>query len=146
MKSPNVFLMIAIALAALTITHPASAAKIYLWYTTEDGKRVPNYGENPPMGADATLVSDEPTPRQSSPQSPTSGKAVDPKLSEQQQALKAKREEDCLFEKNRLATLKSSGSRIRMEQPDGSSRYLSPEEIASEIKQSEDFIEQACSF
>jgi len=137
------------AVAALVITlsftaTPSYAAKIYLWYTIENGEKVPNYGENPPMGTNATLVSDEPSPpKQQAPSQQTN--ASDSKLNEQQKALKAQREEDCRLETGRLATLKSSGSRIRMEQDDGTSRYLSPDEIAAEIKQSEDFIKQACS-
>jgi len=121
---------------------PTNAASIYLWYTIEDGKKVPNYGENPPMGVEATLVTNEP-PAPSAPPAPAA--APEAGLSEQQKALKAQREEDCKYEKSRLSTLKSSGSRIRMEQEDGSSRYLTPEEINAEIKQSEDFIAQACS-
>lgn len=138
-KSVSAALTFAILLAAT----PAFAAKIYLWYTFENGEKVPNYGENPPHGVEATLVADEPraaSPKQTASNSPSNGS----ELTEQQKALKAKREEDCKFENGRLQTLKSSGSRIRMEMDDGSTRYLTPEEIAKEIKQSEEFIKQAC--
>ena len=44
----------------------------------------------------------------------------------------------------RLETLETSGSRIRMSNPDGTSRYLSPDEITKEMEVSRNFLKDAC--
>ena len=129
----------AIGLGVSTAVH---AEKIYLWYTTDaSGKRVPKYGATPPLGVDATLISES---KPSAPKAPAAAPQLDTNLSEEQKKLRDKRKEECDNEAKRLETLETSGSRIRMSNPDGTSRYLSPDEIIKEMEVSRNFLKDAC--
>lgn len=141
-KASVLTIMLLIGLGASSISH---AAKIYLWYTTdESGNRVPKYGETPPIGVEATLVSDTKTTK-AAPSSSASDDAAEPtELTEEQKKMRAKREQECDAEEQRLSTLEQSGSRIRMANPDGTSRYLTPDEVLNEIAMSKDFLKNAC--
>ena len=136
---------IVITVCLFLVSASALAGSYYRWV---DAEGITHYGETPPKGVDAVLVStygdtsSAPAQASSGPSESNPAPAVD---SEQQRKLQAQRQEECALERDRLNTLRTSGTRIRMAQPDGSSRYLTPEEIQSEIRQSEEFITQACS-
>lgn len=132
-------------LFGLSLSTASYAGKIYLWYTTDqNGNRVPKYGETPPKGVEATLVSESKSPSSSTPPAPA-GDAPSEAVSEQQKQLQDQRKQECAAEEQRLNTLETSGSRIRMTGADGNSRYLTPDEIIKEIEASKDFLKSACS-
>lgn len=114
-----------------------------MWYTTDDkGKQVPKYGETPPKGVNATLISETNEPAASSSSSAKSEQNEN--LTDEQKQMRAQRDKECDAEESRLSTLQNSGSRIRMSTPDGGSRYLTPDEILSEIELSKTFLKDAC--
>ncbi len=136
-------LPIAGALLLSTLTTPSYADAYYRW-TGDDG--VIHYGSRPPEGVKAELVNTwgEAAGENKNGASSKNGKASSKALTEKQQEVVAERKQQCEEERTRLSALKSSGRRIRMEQEDGSSRYLTPEEVAEEVSKSEDFVTQAC--
>ncbi|MFL0804619.1 MAG: DUF4124 domain-containing protein [Agarilytica sp.] len=136
-------LPIAGALLLSTLTTPSYADAYYRW-TGDDG--VIHYGSRPPEGVKAELVNTwgDSAGKNTSGGSTKNEKGTSTSLTEKQQAVVAERKQQCEEERTRLSALKSSGRRIRMEQEDGSSRYLTPEEVAEEISKSEDFVTQAC--
>lgn len=125
-------------IVALAFSVNSYAGKIYMWF--EEGDPNPKYGEIPPKGVDAKLISDTKDPE---PSSSSSAGTTGP-LTEEQKKMRAQREADCSAEQQRLATLESSGSRIRMANPDGTSRYLTPDEVLNEIEMSKTFLKDAC--
>ena len=130
-----------ILMIGLSFSSAGHAEKIYMWFTTDaSGKRVPKFGETPPKGVDAKLVSESaPAPKE-----PAASASETVALTEEQKELRLKRTQECDAEKQRLKTLENSGSRIRMANPDGTSRYLTPDEIAQEIDLSKTFLQSAC--
>ena len=132
-------------IAALAIS--AHAEEVYRWV---DETGVTHYGSTPPQGVSATRV--KTSGATSSAASTESGPVANEATTEQTSsnvdsnvnALKKQREQQCADERKRLATLRSGGTRIRMNNPDGSSRYLTIEEIQQEIKLSEQFVNGAC--
>lgn len=134
-------LLVCTMLVGLSLSSAGYAEKIYMWYTTDEkGKRVPKFGETPPKGVDAKLVSEN----KPAPSTPASSAEPAAPLTEEQKQMRAKRKQECDAEEQRLKTLESSGSRIRMANPDGTSRYLTPDEILQEIDQSKTFLKSAC--
>ncbi|MFL0801548.1 MAG: DUF4124 domain-containing protein [Agarilytica sp.] len=136
-------LPIAGALLLSSLTVPSYADAYYRW-TSDDG--VIHYGSRPPEGVKAELVNTwgNPAGENRGGDSSKNGKASSKTHTEKQQALIAERKQQCEDERTRLSALRSSGHRIKMEQEDGSSRYLTPEEVGEEISKSEDFVTQAC--
>ena len=134
-------LLLALALANTAFAQGA----VYRW-TGDDG--VVHYGATPPMGVEAELVkthntgSSSPNTTATTPDTAEPGQEAEakPELSPEMAARKAAM---CKEEQDRLATLKKPG-RIRMAQADGSTKYLSIEEIANEISVSEKVISDAC--
>ncbi len=128
-------LKLAVMAIAVFYASAITAGEYYRWM---DEQGVTHYGSTPPQGVDAELVStydDAPTKEP---------KSSENDIQRQQQAMRNQREQECASEKSRLSTLKTSGTRIRMRQEDGSSRYLTADEIQKEIEQSEQFIKEAC--
>ena len=141
---------IILAFVSMTAASISFAGNTYRW-VGPDG--VTHYGERPPPGVQAEKVktygskSSATTSSAASDTSPQAAAAPTPMPAEllaQQKKLREQRDEQCKSEKARLATLKNSKGRVRMEKSDGSTSYLSPEEIVKEIKSSEDFVNQAC--
>lgn len=122
----------------------ASAAEtIYLWYD-EDG--TPNYDETPPPGVKATKIQGYTGSKgqQSTAEASEEAKQDQGPLTEEQKKLREARRAQCDSERQRIATLKSDGARIRMQAEDGTTRYLTPDEVLKEIQASEQFLAQAC--
>jgi hypothetical protein len=125
------------------------AGKIYMWQeTTEDGNKIKAFGPTPPPGVDAVLVADEKnnaftnnTKAEGAKDAPAQNQA----LNDKQKELRARRAQECEAEKGRLATLQNGNTNIRMTLEDGTSRTLSPDEIAEQIRLSQDFLKNACS-
>lgn len=140
----------ALAVAAVAfgiLSNPVVAADEYYRWVGEDG--VTHYGSRPPEGVQAEKIStyggSKKAPAKSSTYSTydDTTKTQGPQTEEQKQAL-AMRKEQCEQEQARLNKLQSPGTRIRMQNDDGTSRYLTPEEISQEINSSKEFIGQAC--
>lgn len=135
-----------IAACALSSASTVMAAEYWRW-KGEDG--VIHYGSTPPKGVEAEKVvtyggvsksaSATPTPQSTSNDTPEDS---EPKveLTPEMQALKRER---CEEEKKRLAVFENSG-RIRMKQADGSTKYLSVEEIQKEIATTKQVIADTC--
>lgn len=137
------------AVAAAIFSTPAMAADEYYRWVGDDG--VTHYGSRPPEGVEAEKISTyggkKSSPAKSSTYSTQSDDNNQPQGGPQTEAQKqamAARKEQCDQERERLSKLQSSGTRIRMQNSDGTSRYLSPEEINKEISSSQEFINQAC--
>ncbi len=120
----------------------ASAVFAESYYRWKDETGQVHYGSRPPHGVEAVKIkahgggtSEVESDKAS--QKMTQEEKVDP------QAIIAQRQKQCEEERNRLSTLKSSG-RIRMTQEDGSTRYLTAEEVAKEVKMSQEFLKEAC--
>ena len=135
----------AFAIIMATTTIQSYAADEYYRWTDEAG--IVHYGSRPPEGVKAEIVKtyNNPSAKSSSPaKSSNSSSYKDPSADAQKAGLKKQRAEECAAERKRLQTLQQSGTRIRMTQPDGSSKYLSPEEVMKEINTSKDFLSGAC--
>lgn len=122
----------------------ATYAESYYRWKDENGQI--HYGSRPPIGVDAEKVKTyggRTTTEESSPA--TAGAASGPEATEETntQKIAAERKQQCDQERQRLATLKST-SRIRMQNDDGSTRYLTPEEVSKEMSMSQDFLNNAC--
>jgi len=134
---------LAVMIYASLLMSPAFGDEYYRWKI--DG--VVHYGSRPPQGVIAEKVT---TWGKSAATSPTSESDnaddtnTEAAVTEEQKQLLAKRAEDCKLEQERLDALRTSGQRVRMKQADGTTKYLTAEELAKEIAQSEDFISQAC--
>ncbi|WNO09875.1 DUF4124 domain-containing protein [Teredinibacter sp. KSP-S5-2] len=134
---------------ALTVTTVAfvssvSAAEYYRWQD-EDGTQ--HYGSTPPQGVKAERIKvsggkPSPAPSTSSSSSKTKPPETPPavQLTPEQIAIQ---KEKCQVERDRVAALKKGG-RIRMEADDGSTKYLTQQEIDSEISISEKVINDTC--
>ena len=134
-------LVCAIALTVFAAGH-ASAEAYYRWIGA-DG--VVHYGSRPPEGVIAEQV--DTWGKSAGENAAGSGKASKQgkaSLDEQQKELAAQRKQQCDDERERLKALQTGGSRIRMTMEDGTTRYLSTEEIANEIKRSREFVDGAC--
>ena len=100
---------------------------------------ITHYGAAPPAGVEAELVTTYNDNGGSDADSPAND--IDAKAKD----LREQRAQQCADEESRVATLKSSGARIRMTDEKGESRYLTVDEIQSEIALSEKFLNEACS-
>ena len=118
----------------------AHSEDYYRW-VGEDG--VVHYGSLPPKGVEATKIKTYSNPS-AKPYTQDTNKNNGGEQSEKAGELQKQRAQECQDEKRRLSTLQSSGTRIRMQQDDGSTKYLSPDEVAKEIQKSRDFINGAC--
>lgn len=123
-------------LASMTL--PTYAEGYYRW-VGDDG--VVHYGSRPPVGVTAELVN---TWGKSAGGNTDSATTATKNLTTKQQKVVAARQQECGDEKSRLTALQSPGRRISMQQEDGTSRYLTSDEILQEISTSEEFIKQAC--
>lgn len=129
-------LIASLVIAGASLVGAHAVAEDYYRWKGDDG--VIHYGSLPPHGVEAVKVKTYSNPSAKAPDEQQSNGA------DKQQAAIEARKQQCLDEKARLDTLRSSGTRIRMTQPDGTTKYLTPEEVATEISSSEDFINQAC--
>ena len=121
---------------ALFLSINSHADEYYKWIG-ENGDIV--YGSNPPPGVQATLVT---TYNDSNLTSEEAKKAIEEADKIKQAA--EQRKQHCAEEKERLSALRTSGTRVRMQLPDGSIKYLTQEEVDSEIEMSEGFIKNNC--
>ena len=110
----------------------------YVW-TSQDG--VKHFGSIPPPDIAAKTVEckSAPSSGQGAEEGPTEAETL-----AQQRKARELRESQCASEKQRLNTLKTSGSQIRMKNPDGSIKYLTQAEVNQEVELSESFISQNC--
>ncbi len=139
----NTMSISAVIFAGLLTITSAQAEEAYYRWVGDDG--VVHYGSRPPQGVDAVRIKTKGFPSASDAEK--SKKEVTEAQQDtevQTQAAIAQRKQQCADEKSRLHTLKTSGARIRMKDPDGTIRYLTPQEIASEISAGEQFLKQAC--
>ncbi len=120
-------------------------AENYYRWVGPDG--VVHYGSRPPEGVQAERISTygKSSPGDLSGNGPVANeKVAENTYTDKQKELVEERKAQCDQERERLDALKSAGSRIQMDQGDGTTRYLSPDEVIKEISSSEKFISQAC--
>lgn len=141
MKLNRFFQLSAIALVLAFAANCTQAGEYYRW-VGEDG--ITHYGALPPKGVEAELVSTYGDKNKTGSQKTSEPAATKPETAQASAKAQVQRDKECAQERSRLTTLKNSGGRIRMAQPDGSSRYLTPEEVGQEIQSSELFLEKAC--
>lgn len=123
-------------LASMTL--PAYAEGYYRWL---DSDGVVHYGSRPPVGVNAEQVN---TWGKSAGENTSPATTATKNLTTKQQKVVAARQQECDDEKSRLTSLQSTGRRISMQMEDGTTRYLTTDEILKEVSTSEDFIKQAC--
>ncbi len=137
----------AILCSLIVYSTPSIADDYYRWV---DSQGVVHYGSRPPKGVKAekikayggTAAAPKTT---SSNNTPSQGKKTLSKQEKQErQQLIAQRQEVCKQERDRLRTLQTPGRRIRMEQDDGSTRFLTPQEVADQVSESQEFLSQSC--
>ncbi|MGR9107836.1 MAG: DUF4124 domain-containing protein [Gammaproteobacteria bacterium] len=113
-----------------------------------DQNGVTHYGSYPPLGVEAAVLKTTHGAGDDSKSQPSKveshNESDPPTLDERVQSLLAQREQQCKQEKERLATLKTPNALIAMKLDDGTTKDLTPEEIASDIDSTEKFIERAC--
>ncbi len=136
-----------ILVTALCGSTAVLAGEYYRWV---DAEGVTHYGSTPPAGVQAEKVKTY----GAGPSSPSTASTPSPAASAapanaadieaQQKQMAAQRNQECKAEQERVATLKRSRGRVRMQLEDGSSKYLSLDEIQQEIAQSEDFLRNVC--
>lgn len=130
-----------VVLLGAAASHQVVAEEYYRW---KDSEGVMHYGTRPPAGVEAEIINTwGESAGESQPQQETENAGKSP-ASEQQKEVIAARKKQCQEERDRLNALKTSGHRIQMQQEDGSVKYLTPEEIAREVEQSENYVNQAC--
>lgn len=129
---------------------PALAQNAVYRWTGDDG--VIHYGAMPPLGVEAELVKaggpnvggDSTDTAAVSGDSDTAAEGDNaPPAVELSPEMKARKEAACKEEQQRLATLQKPG-RIRMQQPDGSTKYLSVEDVQAEINITQQVIKDTC--
>lgn len=136
---------IAVSAFAVSFANTAAAAEYWRW-KGEDG--VIHYGSTPPKGVDAEKVKtyggvSRSAETQSDGASSSDGaKAAQPE-EELTPEMQARRDARCKEERDRLAVFKRPG-RIRMTQADGSTKYMSEQEIAQEIAITNQVIADTC--
>ena len=128
-------LAIPLCAALAVVCSSASAEKCYVW---KDENGVKHFGSAPPANITAKTVACH---NQSD---VTQKNAASKDIQKIQEQAKAARVAQCKEEGQRLATLKTSGTRIRMMGEDGKARYLTPEELKQEIEFSENFLSSNC--
>lgn len=122
---------------------PAYAEGYYRWLG-KDG--VVHYGSRPPTGVNAELINTwgksagKSTPFNARAQA----KTTTSRMTAKEQKLRDERQQQCEDERGRLKALQSTGRRIIMQQEDGSSRHLTPEEVTAEIASSKEYVKKAC--
>ncbi len=139
MKIPCLLLV----LAGTAFTNNAFSDEYYRW-KGNDG--VIHYGARPPEGVEAELVDTWGKSLGDGPAEATEKKTgVDQgSAKDKQKELAVERKQQCEDERARLKTLTKSGTKIRMKQDDGTTRFLSSDELSKEIDMSQKFINQAC--
>ncbi len=136
LRFPCILLFASILLASIAV--PTYAEGYYRWVGS-DG--IVHYGSRPPVGVTAEQVN---TWGESAGENTNSTTAATKNLTTKQQNVVAARQQECDDEKSRLTALQSTGRRISMQQEDGTTRYLTTDEILKEVSNSEEFIKQAC--
>lgn len=138
-------ILLSLFASSILITHSATAEDYYRW-VNESG--TVNYGSRPPEGVKAEKIStfgkSAGKSNSSSANAAQSNSNAQQEAEQQQKEIIAQRKRQCEDEKARLSALKAPGRRISMEQADGTTRFLTPEEIAKEVSATEEFIKQAC--
>lgn len=125
---------------------PVAADAYYRWIG-DDG--VTHYGSRPPEGVQAEKVDTygkgkPANARKNNASAPSEQQSAAGSQADEQRQIVAQRKQQCDEEKARLKSLQTPGTRLKMKQDDGSSRFLSAEEVAKEISSSKEFINQAC--
>ncbi len=143
-------ILIAGLLAMGLLAGSASAQNsVYRWVGEDGGV---HYGATPPADVEAELVkSGGPTIGGSTGVSTTTNNTDGPESQAEEAApevklspeMQARKEATCKQERDRLATLQKPG-RIRMKQADGSTKYLSVEEVQAEINLTQEVISDTC--
>jgi hypothetical protein len=144
----------AVAMLALATTPPLLADTIYKWV---DATGTVHYGERPPEGVDAELVtvtsarsSGAEDPYAASREAQAAQKEVNAERMveasaayEQQQQEQARMEAACAAQKSRLEQL-IPRSKILLQNPDGTSRMLGDQERLDMIEESQKFVDENC--
>jgi len=139
--------MASLGVTVFLYASPSLAEDFYKWV---DEAGVVHFGSMPPQGVEATkmksygkskkALADEKAKDSSAENE--SGK-LPPEEIERRRKVAEKMKSDCKNEKERLEALNKPG-RIRMDQGDGKSRYLSQDEIYEEIRRSRQRIKETC--
>ena len=139
-----------VAIAVFALAGPAFAQNAVYRWTGDDG--VIHYGATPPVDVEAELVKagnsgsgvdDEGAGTDSDSSGTSEGEDAEQPQVKLSPEMQARKDKLCKEERQRLETLKRPG-RLRMQQPDGSTKYLSIEEVQVEINTSEQVIKDTC--
>ena len=145
---------LAVAALALAAATPTLAETIYKWV---DESGTVHYGERPPEGVDAELVTvttaksrdgDDPyaetRAQQAEQKEAEAERMVEASAAlEQQQQEQARLEAACAAQKSRLEQL-IPRSKILLQNPDGTSRMLGDDERLAMIEESQTFVDENC--
>lgn len=137
---------VAITAFSLGTAGAVMSAEYWRW---KDADGIVHYGSTPPKGVDAEKVktyggvSSSSNHSSSGAQNGTdSDNETKPEV-ELTPEMKARRDARCAEEKERLAVFSKPG-RIRMTQPDGSTKYMTEQEIQQEMAISKQVIAESC--
>lgn len=147
-------MLTAVAALAMVTTSPLPAATIYKWV---DETGTVHYGERPPEGVDAELVSvtsgrssggedpyAETRAKQAAQKQAEAERMVEASAAvEQQEQEQARIEAACAAQKSRLEQL-IPRSKILLQNPDGTSRMLGDQERLDMIEESQKFVDENC--
>lgn len=148
LKTKPVITCIISAIVVLWASELHAGKALYKW---EDENGVPHYTETPPLGRPYEKVKVQGSSAGKNPNSPQSaqvptsssvangGKDKDPSAG----AIVPVDPERCRIARERLKVL-SNRARIRQVQDDGSYKFLTPEEIQSNIEQAQKAIQESC--
>ncbi|MEE4173223.1 MAG: DUF4124 domain-containing protein [Xanthomonadales bacterium] len=145
---------VALATLALATTPPILAETIYKWV---DESGTVHYGERPPEGVDAELVTvttakprsgDDPyaatRTQQTEKKEAEAERMVEQTAAiEQRQQEQARLEAACAAQKSRLEQL-IPRSKVLLQNPDGTSRMLGDDERLAMIEESQKFVDENC--
>ncbi|TVZ38384.1 uncharacterized protein DUF4124 [Alteromonadaceae bacterium 2753L.S.0a.02] len=141
---------VAALILLLSFAYQANAQDYYRWMG-EDG--VVHYGSNPPPGVEAEKIKTHGGPKKAPDTanndtapgvaSETDTANLPPEEMERRRKVAEAQKRVCEDEKNRLEVL-NKPTRIRMKQPDGSTKILSQDEVMKEIQTSKKLIEENC--
>ncbi|MFT7558435.1 MAG: acetate kinase [Flavobacteriales bacterium] len=145
MNQSSIKALVKLVAASILCLASFSASAKEEFYRWTDAEGVIHYGTVPPQGVDAVKITTYSTnPTESNTAESNQDKASTASSNEAQKKLREEREAECQAERRRLNTLKTNGARIRMQDEDGTSRYLSTDEVIQEIETSESFLKEAC--
>ncbi len=137
--------VIALSLAGLLITTGIQAAKVYTWV---DADGVTHYSERPPKNVKASAVElktghSEPVNYGGAAETTTAESAPAAAQAQPQAQTSRKNPERCEQARKNLEVLQNFG-RVRVQNEDGTFRYLTEEDQRTRLEETQKIIDEAC--